>query len=169
MTRVISPVENESQTFLIDPMTEHDLLEVVAIEETCGLSLWGWDAYRAELDRPESIMLVARRHASRRAADARLCGFIAARVQAGELHVNNIGVRESERRRGVGGALMERALRVGAHYGASAALLEVRAGNLAAQALYGAHGFVVTGQRRGYYREPREDALVMSRRLERTA
>jgi ribosomal-protein-alanine N-acetyltransferase len=169
MTRLISPVENESLTFLIEPMTEHDLLEVVAIEETCGLSLWGWDAYRAELDRPEAIMLVARRRASRTGDDSRLCGFIAARVQAGELHVNNIGVRGSERRRGVGGALMSRALRIGAHYGAFAALLEVRAGNHAAQALYRAHGFVVTGQRRGYYREPREDALVMSRRLEREA
>ena len=169
MTRVISPVEIESRTFLIDPMAEHDLLEVVAIEEASGLSLWGWDAYRAELDRPESIMLVARRRASRAAADSLLCGFIAARVQAGEMHVNNIGVRESERRRGVGGALMARALRIGAQYGAFAALLEVRAGNAAAQALYRAHGFVVTGQRRGYYKEPREDALVMSRRLERTA
>lgn len=169
MSRAISPAENDSRTFLIDPMTEHDLLEVVAIEETCGLSLWGWDAYRAELDRPESIMLVARLRASPDGSDARLCGFIAARVQAGELHVNNIGVRQSERRRGVGGALMSRALRIGAHYGAFAAILEVRAGNDAAQALYRAHGFVVKGRRRGYYREPREDALVMSRRLEREA
>jgi ribosomal-protein-alanine N-acetyltransferase len=169
MTRVISPYEQECSTFFIDPMTEHDLLEVVAIEESCGLSLWGWDAYRAELDRPESIMLVARREAPTPLSGRQLCGFVAARVQAGELHVNNIGVREGERRRGVGGFLLGRALRVGAHYGARAALLEVRAGNTAAQALYRAHGFVVTGRRRAYYREPREDALVMSRRLETEA
>ncbi|HEX6626105.1 MAG TPA: GNAT family N-acetyltransferase [Pyrinomonadaceae bacterium] len=150
-------------------MTEHDLLEVVAIEESCGLSLWGWDAYRAELDRPESIMLVARREAPTHMSEQRLRGFIAARVQAGELHVNNIGVREGERRQGVGGFLLGRALRVGAHYGAGAALLEVRVGNAAAQALYRAHGFVVTGRRRGYYKEPREDALVMARRLETEA
>ena len=42
-------------------MTEHDLLEVVEIEESCRLSLWGWDAYMAELYRPEAVMLVARR------------------------------------------------------------------------------------------------------------
>ncbi len=163
---VTSPVEYENRSFLIDPMTEHDLLEVVAIEETCGLSLWGWEAYRAELDRPESIMLVARKRARRLGEEEQLSGFVAARVQAGELHVNNIGVRGSERRRGVGGALLARALRIGAHYGARTALLEVRAGNHAAQALYRAHGFVVTGERRGYYKEPREDALVMARRLE---
>ena len=169
MTRAISQVERECSTYNLDPMTEHDLLEVVEIEESCGLSLWGWDAYRAELDRPEAVMLVARREAPTALSAQRLCGFIAARVQAGELHINNIGVREGERRQGVGGVLLGRVLRVGAHYGARAALLEVRAGNHAAQALYRAHGFVVTGRRRGYYREPREDALVMSRRLETEA
>src|SRR5256714_1908501 len=40
----------------VAPMTEHDLLEVVEIEETTGLSQWGWDAYGAELSRPEAVM-----------------------------------------------------------------------------------------------------------------
>ncbi|HYE16754.1 MAG TPA: hypothetical protein VD968_20105, partial [Pyrinomonadaceae bacterium] len=52
--------EIEHAGFLIGAMTEHDLLEVVEIEETTGLSLWGWDAYRAELERPEALMLAAR-------------------------------------------------------------------------------------------------------------
>ena len=47
--------------YVVEWMTEHDLLEVVEIEETSGLSLWGWEAYRAELERRESVMLVARR------------------------------------------------------------------------------------------------------------
>ena len=71
-------------------MTEHDLLEVVEIEEACGLSLWGWDGYRAELDRPEAVMLVARRPAPGRLDGRALCGFIAARVQGEELHVNTL-------------------------------------------------------------------------------
>ena len=32
----------------VSPMTEHDLLEVVEIEQTSGLSPWGWDAYHRE-------------------------------------------------------------------------------------------------------------------------
>ena len=44
---------------IVELMTEHDLLEVVEIEENCGLSLWGWDGYHTELERRESIMLVA--------------------------------------------------------------------------------------------------------------
>ncbi len=163
MTRVVSSVAKDYTTFQLDPMTEHDLLEVVEIEESSGLSLWGWDAYRAELDRPEAIMLVARRKILGRVAASSLCGFIAARIYVGEMHINNIGVRAEERRRGVGSSLLGRALRIGAQYGAGTAILEVRAGNLNAQALYRSHGFVITGRRRGYYKEPSEDAFVMQR------
>ena len=45
----------------IDSMTEHDLLEVVEIEESSGLSRWGWAAYYAELQGSNRhLMLVAR-------------------------------------------------------------------------------------------------------------
>src|SRR5688572_4717232 len=64
MSRAGLVYEWEHEGFRISPMTEHDLLEVVEIEETCGLSLWGWDAYRAELERPESVMLVAHKPAT---------------------------------------------------------------------------------------------------------
>ena len=145
-------------------MTEHDLLEVVEIEETCGLSLWGWDAYRAELDRPEAVTLVARGDIGL-AYGRSVAGFVAARLASGELHVNNIGVRREARRRGLGGLLLGRALDIAREGGAERAVLEVRESNGVAQALYGRFGFEVVGGRRNYYREPAEDALVMISRL----
>jgi ribosomal protein S18 acetylase RimI-like enzyme len=155
----------EHEGFVISPMTEHDLLEVVEIEETCGLSLWGWDAYRAELGRPEALMLVARRPARDFEGTKRVSAFIAARADACELHVNNIGVREEARRRGLGKALLGLALDFGAQAGAELAILEVRAGNRAAQYLYASLGFSTAGRRHNYYRQPAEDALVMTMRL----
>jgi ribosomal-protein-alanine N-acetyltransferase len=147
-------------------MSEHDLLEVVEIEESTGLSQWGWDAYRAELSKPESIMLVARERAPQRAPGGRtLGGYIAARVNADELHVNNIGVRPGSRRRGIGAALLGAALDAAARRGATTAVLEVRAGNAAALSLYGRFGFVVVGERKNYYREPAENAKIMTMRL----
>lgn len=143
-------------------MSEHDLLEVVEIEETTGLSLWGWDAYRGELDRPEAIMLVVR---ERGGAGPSVIGFVAARCNLDEVHVNNIGVRHGHRRRGVGGILLGAALAAAAGRGAREAILEVRASNLAAQALYARFGFKVVGRRKNYYRDPPEDALVMTRGL----
>ena len=151
----------ERRDFRIDLTTQHDLLEVVEIEETCGLSLWGWEAYQAELSKPESIMLVARRAMPDWQTGKSLYGFIAARVTAGELHINNIGVRATARGRGIGSALLRAGIVTGRRLGAETALLEVRAGNLPAQALYRSCGFEVAGRRRNYYREPVEDALIM--------
>ena len=45
----------------IERMTEHDLLEVVEIEEASGLSRWGWAAYYAELQGGNrDLLLVAK-------------------------------------------------------------------------------------------------------------
>ena len=140
--------------------TVHDLLEVVEIEEASGLSRWGWESYSAELSRPESIMLVARK-AGPGADGKRLHGFVAARAGADELHINNIGVRREVRQRGLGSALLGAALDAGRRLGVRSAILEVRAGNLPALALYGRQGFEIVGRRRNYYRDPQEDALVM--------
>ena len=154
---------------VIEPMNEHDLLEVVEIEETTGLSQWGWDAYRAELEKPEAVMLVARRNTPDAQTGRRLGGYIAARMNADELHVNNIGVWPETRRRGVGGALLGAALELAARCGAVEAVLEVRAGNLPALQLYERFGFAVVGERRNYYKEPVEDAKIMTMRLAPTA
>jgi [ribosomal protein S18]-alanine N-acetyltransferase len=144
-------------------MTEHDLSEVVEIEEACGLSRWGWDGYHAELLAAQTtLMLVARPLATPRDwAGARVAGFIAARLAPEELHINNVAVREAYRRRGIGDALLATILERGKERGARKAFLEVRASNVAAQALYARHGFEIAGRRAHYYSEPSEDALVM--------
>jgi ribosomal-protein-alanine N-acetyltransferase len=160
----ITETPHVSLDYEIVEMTAHDLLEVVEIEETSGLSRWGWDSYHDELTRPESIMLVARRNTSDEAGK-RLYGFVAARMGAEELHVNNIGVREFARRRGIGTELLARATERGMLLGALAVLLEVRAGNESAQSLYQRQGFEIVGTRRNYYHDPTEDALVMKKPL----
>jgi ribosomal-protein-alanine N-acetyltransferase len=146
----------------ITRMTEHDLLEVVQIEEQSGLSRWGWAAYYAELQGANrELMLVAR--PSESAVEAvPILGYIVARETAGELHINNFAVRSGHRRRGIGAALLERVLAEARLRQANAAFLEVRSGNHAAQALYEKSGFRAIARRANYYSDPREDAVVMS-------
>jgi ribosomal-protein-alanine N-acetyltransferase len=157
--------EHTHAGFRIVLMSEHDLLEVVEIEQACGLSQWGWEAYHTELARAEAIMLVARAASPEALNGRHLAGYVAARLGAGEVHVNNIGVREEARRLGLGRVLLGLALDLAAEQGAREAILEVRAGNQVAQALYRRLGFKVVGERRRYYREPVEDALIMTRAL----
>lgn len=165
MSRAELRVELETAGCVIVPMTEHDLLEVVEIEETTGLSQWGWEAYRAELEKPEAVMLVARRNSTDALTGRALSGYIATRINADELHVNNIGVWPESRRRGIGGALLGAVLEAAARRGAFEAVLEVRASNLTARRMYERFGFRVVGDRKHYYREPVEDAKIMTRRL----
>jgi len=83
---------------------------------------------------------------------------------AAELH--NLAVAPDWRRRGVARALLRDSLERLAGAGATRLLLELRAGNLPALALYRSAGFQEDGRRRAYYRgghgEPAEDALLMS-------
>ena len=149
----------------VERMTEHDLLEVVEIEMLSGLSPWGWDAYHKELESEQDvIMLVARTQvAAADPSDAEgIAGFIISRLIAGELHINNVAVRAELRRQGIAAQLLADVIEWGRRQHARMALLEVRAGNTAAQALYSRCGFQVIGRRPQYYRQPVEDALLMS-------
>lgn len=163
MSRATRIAKVEPAAYRILAMTEHDLVEVVEIEETTGLSRWGWEGYHGDLGKPNAVMLVARfeRRAVALSAGESLGGFVAARVTVGELHINNLAVRRPWRRHGLGGALLRAALLRGAQIDARTAVLEVRATNLAAQTLYRRYGFRIEGRRVNYYRDPPEDALVM--------
>lgn len=151
------------QEISITRMTEHDLLEVVEIEESSGLSRWGWAAYYAELQGSnKDLMLVARvAEAEQRRHSPSLAGYIVGRLGADELHINNVAVRKRYRRRGIGRELLNRILAEGKRVGVPCAFLELRAGNAAALALYEECGFQVTARRQRYYSDPVEDALVM--------
>jgi ribosomal-protein-alanine N-acetyltransferase len=160
-------LEKLGNGFSISRMTEHDLLEVVEIEEESVLSRWGWAAYYAELQgNNRDLMLVARTPESKAPrVSHRLAAYVVARVGANELHINNVAVRERYRRQGIGITLLGRILAEGKRRGVDVAFLELRAGNSAALSLYEKCGFSLTARRKNYYSEPTEDALVMTIQL----
>jgi ribosomal-protein-alanine N-acetyltransferase len=75
--------------------------------------------------------------------------------------IENIAVDANTRRRSVGRALMESAIRWVREHQAARLQLEVRAGNEAAIALYRKLNFVEVGRRPGYYSQPVEDAVLL--------
>jgi len=146
-------------------MSEHDLLEVVEIEEQSGLSRWGWAAYYAELQGANRDLMLVARPVDATIESGPIAGYIVARETAGELHINNFAVRSGFRRRGIGTALLDRVLQEARNRRANAAFLEVRSTNLAAQALYERSGFMAIARRANYYSDPIEDAVVMTLNL----
>ena len=164
-------VKSPTEQVVISHMTEHDLLEVVEIEEQSRLSRWGWAAYYAELQGVNrSLMLVARIASPAAPGEANcVAGYIVARLSAGELHINNVAVRSEFRGQGIGKALLTRILAQGKKLDAAAAFLELRAGNTIALSLYEKAGFVPVGKRRNYYSDPVEDAVTMTAQLKGSA
>ena len=96
------------------------------------------------------------------ADDGTLMGYIVFSSVLDEGSVDNIAVARACRRRGVADALLTDALEKSRARGLSSVLLEVRASNAPAIALYEKHGFAAVGRRRGYYTKPREDAILMT-------
>jgi [ribosomal protein S18]-alanine N-acetyltransferase len=148
---------------IITRMSEHDLLEIVEIEEQSGLSRWGWAAYYAELQGGNRELMLIARIARQSIIEAPpIAGYIIARETADELHINNVAVRIQYRRRGIGAALLNHVINEARRRKVKAAFLEVRSANRAAQTLYEKSGFKAIARRANYYSEPQEDAVVMS-------
>jgi ribosomal-protein-alanine N-acetyltransferase len=92
--------------------------------------------------------------------EAGLQGFVIARVVDQEWEIENIAIAGAARRRGLGTRLLGELLGLARAQNAAAVFLEVRETNQAARALYEKWAFVESGRRRGYYRDPEEDAIL---------
>jgi ribosomal protein S18 acetylase RimI-like enzyme len=173
----------EQSAIRIERMDASHLDAVAALEAQANLSAWGVAGYRRELDNPRAVLLVALTRAAENAEEHHLvaagsesetaqlndaprdpralAGFLAGWVVADEFELHTLGVARERRRRGVGAGLLRAGLRAAGARGAARCVLEVRAANAAALALYQRFGFVRIGARAGYYREPPGDALVL--------
>jgi len=94
-----------------------------------------------------------------------LVGFIVALCAGSEWEIENIVIRNAAQRRGLGMRLLDEFLDRARAAGAEAVFLEVRESNRAARAFYQKRGFVESGRRSGYYRDPPEDAVLCHFRL----
>ena len=90
--------------------------------------------------------------------DKEMVGFLAIQQLVGELEITNIAVKEAYQGCGLGSQLLTNLDQIDFPI-----FLEVRASNTSAQALYQKFGFKVIGERKQYYHNPIEDAIIMKR------
>lgn len=91
----------------------------------------------------------------------RVLAYAVAMCAADVGDILNLCVAPDARRAGIGRVLVRALLARLAARGVRAAYLEVRDSNQAARRLYEGMGFEEVGRRRGYYRRPVEDAIVL--------
>lgn len=94
-----------------------------------------------------------------------LLGYAGLVVVGHQADVQTLAVAPSAQGRGLGRRLLDALIAEAARRGAREVLLDVRADNVAAQALYAGAGFERIAIRRGYYRPGGTDALVLRRRF----
>lgn len=145
---------------LIRPAIADDLPLIQALEQQADTAAhWSTHDYEALFapDAPKRITLVASK-----ADEAKLHGFVIARCGHDQWEIENIVVAPEHRGRGIGRALLHEMLRMAREENAKSVLLEVRNSNSAARQLYAKAGFAEIARRRAYYRDPEEDALLLS-------
>jgi ribosomal-protein-alanine N-acetyltransferase len=136
--------------------TADDAPAMHAIEVESFGDPWSAASFRSMLAHPQMHARVAVR------GDA-LLGYCVAWIVGDEAELANLAVAPGLRREGIGALLLDDLVRTADGHGGATIWLEVREGNRAARTLYEARGFRETGRRKGYYRAPVEDAIVMQR------
>ena len=137
-------------------MTADDLEAVAAVERASYASGWPATAFAHEIEHNR----LARYFVLEVGDD--LVGFAGTWLMVDEAHVVTIAVRPDLRRAGYGRLLLHALILAARHAGMEAATLEVRVSNEAARALYRRYGFWDVGERKKYYQDNGEDAVIMT-------
>ena len=138
----------------IRPMSVADLPGVLEVERECFSVPWSERIFLDMLDLDYYHFVTAF------CGDqvAGYCGYIRSFETA---DIANIAVRGAYRRCGIGEQMLSQLMEHGFRNGVERFSLEVRASNTPAIGLYRKLGFRQEGLRKGYYENPREDALIM--------
>lgn len=139
-------------------MDESHVTAIAGIEKLCFSDPWSENSIAYELTSRLSHWLVALENGA-------VVGYIGSQSVLGESDMMNVAVHPDHRRKGIAEALVN-TLSADLKARDNVCLtLEVRASNVPAIALYEKLGFAQVGLRKNYYRNPKEDALILRKPL----
>ncbi|MGN0502823.1 MAG: ribosomal protein S18-alanine N-acetyltransferase [Ruminococcus sp.] len=140
----------------IEKMTSGHLDDVYIIETECFSHPWSRQGLEEELNNETSLFLVAKE-------ENEVIGYIGMSIVIDEGYIFNVAVREKYRKKGVATALINELVTYGKKNNFSFITLEVRESNLPAISLYSKFGFIKAGERKDYYSNPKENAILMTK------
>ena len=135
-------------------MDESHVAAIAQLEKICFNDPWSEKSIATELNSKLSCWLVAME------GDA-LVGYVGSQSVLGESDMMNIAVHPKYRRKGIAEALVTALVAELTARGNHSLMLEVRPSNTPAVTLYEKLGFFQVGRRPNYYRNPKEDALIL--------
>ncbi|MBF0329273.1 MAG: ribosomal protein S18-alanine N-acetyltransferase [Nitrospirae bacterium] len=139
---------------MLREIKEEDLPAVLAIERLCFSMPWSEASFLSELYSPRSIGLLAE-------TNNRIAGYICVSYFEEEAQLLDLAVHPEFRRCGVGRMLLNSVLGDVKKTGCKNIFLEVRKSNSDSIRFYEKAGFSQTGERKNYYINPVENAVIM--------
>ncbi len=139
-------------------MAECHIKDLALIEKECFSTPWTEKGLYDELSNPHARFYVA-------IVGGAVAGYIGAHNIVGEVYITNVAVSNTFRRKGVAESLVGHLLSVSETENADFVTLEVRESNLPARSLYEKMDFEVVGNRKDFYEQPRENAILMTKKL----
>ena len=141
----------------IIPLELRHIKEISRLEDLCFSEPWSEEGI-LEAYRLGTRFFVAE-------SGKNFMGYIGIKAVIDEGYITNVAVYPQYRRTGVATALLNKVFEYAEEKRLSFVSLEVRASNTAAVSLYEKTGFKEEGRRKDFYRLPREDALIMTKRF----
>ena len=138
----------------IRKMEKADIFQLAEMEKLCFSDPWSLSAFEYELKNPLSLWLVA-------AEGSEILGYVGSQTVLDASDMMNVAVAPAYRRRGIAEKLIVSLIAMLKQTDSRSLTLEVRCSNTPAVTLYEKLGFSQVGRRPGYYRNPREDALIL--------
>lgn len=144
---------------ILEIMNASHVSQIAELEKICFSAPWSERSIASELDNKLSCWLVA-------VEGDQVAGYIGSQTVCGETDMMNVAVHPSHRRKGIAEKLILALVEELKGMESRCLTLEVRASNVPAIALYEKLDFSEIGRRKNYYRNPKEDALIMRKEWE---
>jgi len=145
-------------TCIIRPLSKDDIDAVCVIENASFSNPWSRRMFLSELK--HSGFYFSRVVEDQ--ASGQLVGYnFFWIVPEDEVQIANIAIHPDHRRQGIAQLLINDAINEGKNMKVSSVSLEVRESNHPARTFYEKLGFQQVGQRPNYYKNPKEDALIL--------
>ena len=145
---------------IIEKMNASHVPQIAELEKVCFADPWSVTSIETELTSRLSLWFVAME-------GDKVVGYVGSQTVIDESDVMNIAVHPDYRRQGIGEALLETLADALREKGSRGLTLEARVSNTPAVSLYEKAGFRQVGLRKNYYRNPKEDALILRKELEK--
>lgn len=142
----------------IEGMNESHLNALAEIEKLSFSRPWSRDGLKSELNRDDAYFYTL-------LANNSPVGYIGMHVVLDEGYIANLAIHPDYRGMGHGKKLLLFLIQKAREHSLSFLSLEVRPSNKAAVRLYESQGFEKEGVRKNFYEAPKEDALIMTKRL----